>query len=80
MLAAAFVDLVCFAPSVAMQGPAPAELLAGSRAGLAISPESLAAVVTRWRLLHRALAPASAARIAEQSASSGHWAELPAAG
>ena len=43
---AAFVDLVCFAPSVAIQGgPAPAELLARSRAGRNVSPESLAAVV-----------------------------------
>lgn len=43
---AAFVDLVCFAPSVAMQGgPAPAELLARSRAGRNVSPEPLAAVV-----------------------------------
>jgi aminoglycoside phosphotransferase (APT) family kinase protein len=43
---AAFVDLVCFAPSVAMQGgPAPAELLARSRAGRNVSRESLAAVV-----------------------------------
>jgi aminoglycoside phosphotransferase (APT) family kinase protein len=43
---AAFVDLVGFAPSVAMQGgPEPAELLARSRAGRNISPDSLAAVV-----------------------------------
>lgn len=43
---AAFLDLVCFAPSVAMQGgPAPAELLARSRAGRNVSRESLAAVV-----------------------------------
>ena len=43
---AAFVELVGFAPSVAMQGgPAPAELLARSRAGRNVSRESLAAVV-----------------------------------
>jgi aminoglycoside phosphotransferase (APT) family kinase protein len=43
---AAFVDLVAFAPSVAMQGgPGPAELLARSRAGRNVSRESLAAVV-----------------------------------
>ena len=43
---AAFVDLVGFAPSVAMQGgPGPAELLARSRAGRNVSRESLAAVV-----------------------------------
>ena len=43
---AAFVDLVCFAPSVAMQGgPGPAELLARSRAGRDASRESLTAVV-----------------------------------
>jgi aminoglycoside phosphotransferase (APT) family kinase protein len=43
---AAFVDLVAFAPSVAMQGgPEPAELLARSRAGRDVSRESLAAVV-----------------------------------
>lgn len=43
---AAFVDLVCFAPSVAMQGgPAPAELLARSRTGRRASRESLTAVV-----------------------------------
>jgi len=43
---AAFVDLVAFAPSVAMQGgPEPAELLARSRAGRNVSRESLAAVV-----------------------------------
>lgn len=43
---AAFVDLVAFAPSVAMQGgPEPAELLARSRAGRNLSRESLAAVV-----------------------------------
>jgi len=43
---AAFVDLVAFAPSVAMQGgPEPAELLARSRAGQNVSRESLAAVV-----------------------------------
>ena len=43
---AAFVDLVCLAPSVAMQGgPEPAELLARSRAGRNASRESLAAVV-----------------------------------
>ncbi|MGH3254965.1 MAG: aminoglycoside phosphotransferase family protein [Streptosporangiaceae bacterium] len=43
---AAFVDLVAFAPSVAMQGgPEPAELLARSRAGQNVSRDSLAAVV-----------------------------------
>jgi len=43
---AAFVDLVAFAPSVAMQGgPEPAELLARSRAGRNASRESLTAVV-----------------------------------
>ena len=43
---AAFVDLVGFAPSVAMQGgPEPAELLARSRAGRNVSRGSLAAVV-----------------------------------
>lgn len=43
---AAFVDVACFAPSVAMQGgPAPAELLARSSAGRNVSRESLAAVV-----------------------------------
>jgi Ser/Thr protein kinase RdoA (MazF antagonist) len=43
---AAFVDLVGFAPSVAMQGgPGPAELLARSGAGRNVSRESLAAVV-----------------------------------
>jgi aminoglycoside phosphotransferase (APT) family kinase protein len=43
---AAFVDLVCFAPSVAMQGgPEPAELLAMSPVGRNVSRESLAAVV-----------------------------------
>lgn len=43
---AAFVDLVCFAPSVAMQGgPEPAALLAMSPAGRNVSREPLAAVV-----------------------------------
>jgi aminoglycoside phosphotransferase (APT) family kinase protein len=43
---AAFVELVGFAPSVAMQGgPSPAELLARSRVGRNVSRESLAAVV-----------------------------------
>jgi Ser/Thr protein kinase RdoA (MazF antagonist) len=43
---AAFVDLVFFAPSVAMQGgPEPAALLGRSRAGRAASREALAAVV-----------------------------------
>jgi aminoglycoside phosphotransferase (APT) family kinase protein len=43
---AAFVDLVLFAPSVAMQGgPKPAELLARSRAGRNVSREALAPVV-----------------------------------
>jgi aminoglycoside phosphotransferase (APT) family kinase protein len=43
---AAFVDLVAFAPSVAMQGgPGPAELMARSRAGRNVSREPLAAVV-----------------------------------
>lgn len=43
---AAFVDLVAFAPSVAMQGgPGPAELLGRSRTGRNVSRESLAAVV-----------------------------------
>ena len=43
---AAFVDLVAFAPSVAMQGgPEPAELLARSRTRQNVSRESLAAVV-----------------------------------
>ena len=43
---AAFVDLVAFAPSVAMQGgPGPAELLARSRTGRNVSRESLTAVV-----------------------------------
>ena len=43
---AAFVDLVAFAPGVAMQGgPEPAELLARSRSGQDVSRDSLAAVV-----------------------------------
>lgn len=43
---AAFVDLVFFAPSVAMQGgPSPSELLAMSRTGRTASPEALTAVV-----------------------------------
>jgi aminoglycoside phosphotransferase (APT) family kinase protein len=43
---AAFVELVGFAPSVAMQGgPRPPELLARSRVGRNVSRESLAAVV-----------------------------------
>jgi aminoglycoside phosphotransferase (APT) family kinase protein len=43
---AAFVDLVFFAPSVAMQGgPEPAALLARSRAGRDVSREALTAVV-----------------------------------
>jgi len=43
---AAFVDLVAFAPSVAMQGgPEPADLLARSRTGQNIGRESLSAVV-----------------------------------
>jgi aminoglycoside phosphotransferase (APT) family kinase protein len=43
---AAFVDLVAFAPSVAMQGgPEPTDLLARSRTGQGASRESLAAVV-----------------------------------
>ena len=43
---AAFVDLVAFAPSVAMQGgPRPAALLARSRAGRNVSREALAPVV-----------------------------------
>jgi aminoglycoside phosphotransferase (APT) family kinase protein len=43
---AAFADLVCFAPSVAMQGgPEPAALLARSRAGRDVRPDALAAVV-----------------------------------
>jgi aminoglycoside phosphotransferase (APT) family kinase protein len=43
---AAFVDLVCFAPSVAMQGgPEPAELLARSRTGQQADQAALAAVV-----------------------------------
>jgi aminoglycoside phosphotransferase (APT) family kinase protein len=43
---AAFVDLVFFAPSVAMQGgPEPADLLARSRTVRAVRPEALAAVV-----------------------------------
>lgn len=43
---AAFVDAVFLAPSVAMQGgPAPAELLAQTRAGSAADPAGLAAVV-----------------------------------
>jgi aminoglycoside phosphotransferase (APT) family kinase protein len=43
---AAFVDLVFFAPSVAMQGgPEPAALLARSHAGQTVTREALAAVV-----------------------------------
>ena len=43
---AAFIDLVAFAPSVAMQGgPEPAELLARSRTGQNVGREPLAAVV-----------------------------------
>jgi hypothetical protein len=43
---AAFVDLVLFAPSVAMQGgPEPAELLARSGAGREVNREALAPVV-----------------------------------
>lgn len=43
---AAFVDLVLFAPSVAMQGgPEPAALLARSRAGRDVGRDALAAVV-----------------------------------
>jgi aminoglycoside phosphotransferase (APT) family kinase protein len=45
-IGAAFFDLVCFAPSVAMQGgPEPAALLARSRVGRDVSRDSLAAVV-----------------------------------
>jgi aminoglycoside phosphotransferase (APT) family kinase protein len=44
-LGAPFLDLVFFAPSVAMQGgPEPAELLARSRVGRAVPPDALAAV------------------------------------
>ncbi|HEY0719364.1 MAG TPA: phosphotransferase [Streptosporangiaceae bacterium] len=43
---AAFIDLVLFAPSVAMQGgPEPSALLAQARPGPAVSPPALAAVV-----------------------------------
>ncbi len=42
---AAFVDLVCFAPSVAMQGgPDPTALLARSRVGREAGPDAVAAV------------------------------------
>jgi hypothetical protein len=58
---AAFVDLVAFAPSVAMQGgPEPADLLARSRTGQNVSRESLAAVVCALAgyLTERSLQPA----------------------
>lgn len=43
---AAFIDLLLFAPSVAMQGgPEPAELLARSRAGSDADPEAVRAVI-----------------------------------
>jgi Ser/Thr protein kinase RdoA (MazF antagonist) len=57
---AAFVDLVLFAPSVAMQGgPGPAELLTRSRAGRRVSREALAPVVCALAgyFTERALAP-----------------------
>jgi aminoglycoside phosphotransferase (APT) family kinase protein len=57
---AAFVDLVAFAPSVAMQGgPEPADLLARCRTGQNVSRESLAAVVCALAgyFTERALAP-----------------------
>lgn len=57
---AAFVDLVAFAPSVAMQGgPEPADLLARSRTGQNVSRESLAAVVCALAgyFTERSLAP-----------------------
>jgi hypothetical protein len=57
---AAFIDPVFLAPSVAMQGgPAPAELLALSRAGSAADPRALAAVVCAMAgyLTERALRP-----------------------
>ncbi|HSZ40636.1 MAG TPA: phosphotransferase [Trebonia sp.] len=58
---AAFADLVFFAPSVAMQGgPEPADLLARSRNGRAVSPDALAAVVCALAgyLTERSLRPA----------------------
>jgi aminoglycoside phosphotransferase (APT) family kinase protein len=57
---AAFVDLVLFAPSVAMQGgPEPAELLARSRDGRDVSREALAPVVCALAgyFTERSLAP-----------------------
>jgi hypothetical protein len=43
---AAFIDLVLFAPSAAMQGgPPPADLIASSRAGGAASPQAVTALV-----------------------------------
>ena len=60
-LGAAFVDLVFFAPSVAMQGgPEPATLLAGSSIGRSVSTEALAAVVCALAgyFTHRSLQPA----------------------
>jgi aminoglycoside phosphotransferase (APT) family kinase protein len=58
---AAFVDLVFFAPSVAMQGgPEPAELLARSRAGRDLGRDALAPVVCALAgyFTSRSLAPA----------------------
>ncbi|MGH3169523.1 MAG: aminoglycoside phosphotransferase family protein [Trebonia sp.] len=59
-LGAAFVDLVLFAPSVAMQGgPEPAELLARSRVLRAASPDAVRAVVCALAgyFTERSLAP-----------------------
>lgn len=63
---AAFVDLVCFAPSVAMQGgPEPAELLARTGAGAERQPGIRGRGGLRsGRLLHRGLAAAAATRAA----------------
>jgi aminoglycoside phosphotransferase (APT) family kinase protein len=60
-LGAGFVDLVLFAPSVAMQGgPEPAELLARSRAGRNLGRDALAPVVCALAgyFTERSLAPA----------------------
>jgi len=57
---AAFVDLVLFAPSVAMQGgPPPADLIASSRCGRAAGREAVAALVCGLAgyLTERALRP-----------------------
>jgi Ser/Thr protein kinase RdoA (MazF antagonist) len=64
---AAFVDLVGFAPSVAMQGGPPACRAAGQVPGRAQRQPRVAGGggLRAGRLLHRALAPAAAAWIAD---------------